>query len=89
MAELVRAWAKEHFGLFAEPTFESDTVTCVKKTKAVDIAAVNARLLAEHDCIISDGYGKLKETTFRIAHMGELTEEDIRNLLCWLDDILG
>ncbi len=39
--------------------------------------------------MISNGYGTLKEKTFRIAHMGDLTVADIRWLLAQIDDILG
>jgi len=39
--------------------------------------------------MISNGYGILKEKTFRIAHMGELTLSDIKELLSNIDDILG
>jgi len=39
--------------------------------------------------MISNGYGKLKEKTFRIAHMAELTLTDIKELLSNIDDILG
>jgi len=38
---------------------------------------------------ISNGYGDLKEKTFRIAHMGDLTTADIRGLLSTIDMILG
>jgi len=85
MAEMVRAWARERFALFAAKGYESDTLTCVTNTKNVDISAVNKKLKAEHDCVISDGYAKLKGSTFRIAHMGDMQEQDIRELLGWVD----
>jgi len=37
---------------------------------------------------ISNGYGKLKEKTFRIAHMGDTQEWEIRGLLATIDSIL-
>ena len=89
MAEIVRAWARENFELFCEPGYESDTLTCVTNTRGFDIKALNARLLAEHDCVISDGYGDLKGKTFRIAHMGDMQEGDIRELLGWIDEALA
>ncbi len=39
--------------------------------------------------MISNGYGSLKQKTFRIAHMAELTLADIEELLSNIDDILG
>jgi len=74
--------------LFAEPGFESNTVTCIKDTRGVDIPELNKELLSRHDCIISDGYGDLKAKTFRIAHMGDLTLDDMKWLLGQIDDIL-
>jgi aspartate aminotransferase-like enzyme len=37
---------------------------------------------------ISNGYGKLKEKTFRIAHMGDITIEEIEELVAVIDEIL-
>jgi aspartate aminotransferase-like enzyme len=37
---------------------------------------------------IAGGYGPIKETTFRIAHMGETQMEDIENLLAAMDEYL-
>ena len=37
---------------------------------------------------LSNGYGKLKEQTFRIAHMGDLQMSDIDELLAAIEDIL-
>ena len=39
--------------------------------------------------MISNGYGVLKEKTFRIAHMGDTQEWEIRGLLATIDRILG
>jgi aspartate aminotransferase-like enzyme len=38
--------------------------------------------------MISNGYGDLKGKCFRIAHMGDLTVDDIRWLLGQINDIL-
>jgi aspartate aminotransferase-like enzyme len=37
---------------------------------------------------ISNGYGELKEKTFRIAHMGDIIIEEIEELLAVIDEIL-
>jgi len=89
MAEIVREWAGKHFALFAAPGFESNTLTCVQNTRNIDIPALNQELLSRHDCIISDGYGHLKGKTFRIAHMGDMQSSHMRELLAWIDEILG
>ena len=38
---------------------------------------------------ISNGYGDLKEKTFRIAHMGELTMADIKEVTSAIEKILS
>jgi len=86
MAEHVRNWAKKNFALFAEPGYESVTVTCVKNTKNIDISALNKTL---KDMQISDGYGKLKGSTFRIAHMGDLTLKDVQELTARIDEVIS
>jgi aspartate aminotransferase-like enzyme len=88
MANYVRAWAKDKFALFAQEEFASDTVTCVKNIREINVGELN-KALGERGFMISNGYGKLKEKTFRIAHMGELTLSDIKELLSNIDEILG
>ncbi len=87
--KLVHAWAKDHgFGLFPEPGYESRTVTCVKNTRGVDVPAMLAFAKAR-GMIIGNGYGKLKNDTFRIAHMGELGPDDLRGLFQTLNAFLA
>lgn len=47
------------------------------------------KVLGERGYTISNGYGKLKDKTFRIAHMAELKLGDIKELLSNIDEILG
>ncbi len=89
MAQACRSWAKEHgFGLFAEPGYESVTLTTVNNTRGVNVAALNTEL-GKRGFMISAGYGRLKEQTFRIAHTGDLTLADLNGLLGVIDQILG
>ena len=86
MAEYTRKWGKEHFELFAEPGYESVTVTCVKNTLGKSVKELNEKL-AERHFMISNGYGKLAEQTFRIGHMGEWDLEGIKEVLWHIDEI--
>ncbi len=88
MAAMVHAWVEKHWDFFADKAYLSPTVTAVKNTRGISVADLN-KALAERGAVISNGYGKLKEQTFRIAHMGDLTPEDIAWLLGQIDDILG
>lgn len=88
LAQIVRGWASERFALFAEEGYESPTLTCVKNTRGISVAELN-RELGRQWVQISNGYGDLKEKTFRIAHMGDTQEWEIRGLLATMDRILG
>ncbi len=87
MAEQVRQWARDRFELFPEPGYESITLTTVRNTRGFDVPQLNRRL-AERGVVIGNGYGRLKNETFRIAHMGEIQPEEIEELLGWIDEIL-
>jgi len=88
MAEIVRAWAREHFEIFPDERYLSNTLTNVKNTKNIDVSDLNKKL-GEKGFQIANGYGKLKDKTFRIAHMGDCQIEDIKELLSVMDEILG
>lgn len=87
MAEYVREWAKKHFALFPEPGYESVTLTCIDNTRKIIVADLNSEL-GKRGFQISNGYGDLKEKTFRIAHMGDLILDEIKELLKNIDEIL-
>ena len=87
LADIVRGWARKNFALFAAEGYESPTVTCVENTRGVSIAELNEELAGQW-AMISNGYGVLKEKTFRIAHMGDTQEWEIRGLLATIDRIL-
>jgi aspartate aminotransferase-like enzyme len=38
--------------------------------------------------MISNGYGSLKEVTFRIAHMADTTPDEIKALLSLIDSLI-
>jgi aspartate aminotransferase-like enzyme len=88
MADTARVWAGDRFELYAEEGFRSVTLTTVRNTRGVDVPELN-RELAKHGVVIANGYGKLKNETFRIAHMGEIQPAELEELLGWIDEILG
>ncbi|MGL4879426.1 pyridoxal-phosphate-dependent aminotransferase family protein, partial [Paraclostridium dentum] len=88
MAKLVRKWSKKHFEIFTDENYLSNTLTVIKNTKSISVFNLNMKL-QELGFEIANGYGDLKEKTFRISHMGDYTVEDITELLNVIDDILG
>jgi aspartate aminotransferase-like enzyme len=88
MAGLAQEWARSRFGLFADEAHASPTLTCVRNTRGISVADLTAALERE-GVAIANGYGPLREKTFRIAHMGDATEEQVADLLRTMDRILG
>ena len=62
LAEIVRDWARERFGLFAEEGFESVTVTCVENTRAISVADLNKELASQW-AMISNGVKRCSMTS--------------------------
>jgi aspartate aminotransferase-like enzyme len=88
MAGRVRDWARTRFALYSDPAHLSDTVTCIANTRGIDVPTLNKRL-GEVGYTISNGYGPLKDKTFRIAHMADATLDDIEGLLSAIDALLA
>ena len=86
MADFVRGWAKEKYDLFCDEKYASDTLTTVKNTKGINVAETISKIQQKHNTIFGNGYGKLKEESFRIAHMGDITLDDLKELLGWIDE---
>jgi aspartate aminotransferase-like enzyme len=89
LAEMTQQWALRHgFRLAAEEGYRSPTVTNVTNNRGVDIEALNHHLIGE-GMEISNGYGIYKGKAFRIAHMGEATEQDMQRLFAAMDEFLA
>jgi aspartate aminotransferase-like enzyme len=88
MAEYTRAWARQHFRVYGDQHYLSNTVTNVENTRGIRVSDLNKEL-GQRGAVISNGYGELKEKCFRIAHMGDLTLGDMQWLTAQIDDILG
>jgi aspartate aminotransferase-like enzyme len=87
MADYARTWAKKNFALYPEERYASVTLTTITNTRNISVKALNDAL-GKEGLQISNGYGDLKEKTFRIAHMGELTLDDVKQVIAAIDRIL-
>ena len=68
---LVHAWIeKNDFKLFPENKFASITLSCVENNRDIDLSLLNNLLKSRYNCIIDQGYGKIRGKTFRISNMG-------------------
>ena len=85
----VHQWVEKHgLRLLPNPKYASKTLSCIRNTLNLDIAALNAALKDRFNCVIDGGYGKLKGTTFRISNMGDETDATIDQLLTHLDTLI-
>lgn len=87
MADITQRWAQKYFDIYPEKGYWSKTLTCIENTRGISVASLSDEL-AKHYVRISNGYGDLKEKTFRIGHMGDWQVQDIYGLLKLIEDIL-
>lgn len=88
MARRVQGWAEQHdLQVYAPAGYRSQTVTTIANTSGKPVADIN-KFLLKHGMRIANGYGVLKDKTYRIAHMGETQPQDIEELLVALDELL-
>jgi len=80
-------WAAGH-GLELLPKLEhaSPCVSCIKAGQ-VDVPSM-IKAVGRHGFEMGNGYGELKNKTFRIGHMGDHTEVGLEALLAAVDDAL-
>jgi len=88
MAKHVHEWADAHdLSMYAPEGFRSQTVTTIKNDRNIDISDLNA-FLKKRGMRIANGYGPLKNITFRIAHMGEIQISDLDELFTATEEYL-
>jgi aspartate aminotransferase-like enzyme len=89
MAEFVRAWVLDRgYRLFPEEQYCSRTLTCAVNSKGTDLGRLKS-MLGERGYAFDDGYGKIKGKTFRIAHMGDIKLEDLKEFTTLIEECLG
>lgn len=89
LAEKTRAWALgKGFKMVSEDGSHSPTVSNIANTLELSVSELNG-FLQERGMTISNGYGKLKNISFRIAHMGWVTEADMDRLFNAVDEFIG
>ena len=87
--QLVHDWVRANgFDFFAEEGFRSITLTCVKNTREIDVAAFVKKVREDFRFQIDGGYGEIKGKTFRISNMGDETVETMEPLLNALTETL-
>ncbi len=80
LATYLREWANKYFKVFASEGYESQTLTTIENTRGIDVSSLIKELEKEGH-LIGNGYGDLKDKTFRIAHMNDRTLDELKELL--------
>jgi aspartate aminotransferase-like enzyme len=93
MAEMTWAWVEDMraqgipIEVFARAGHRSPAVSAIRVPEGTTGPEVCAAV-AERGWLVGGGYGKLKESIFRIGHMGDHTPQQLQGLLDVLSDIL-
>ena len=93
MAEATWAWVDDMceagvgLGIVAPRGSRSPAVTAIRTPDGVTGPEVTAAVV-ERGWLVGGGYGKLKESTIRIGHMGEHTPSELQGLLAVLTEVL-
>ncbi|MBE0689047.1 MAG: alanine--glyoxylate aminotransferase family protein, partial [Anaerolineae bacterium] len=89
MRDMTHLWAiSRDFGLFAQEGYRSPTVTTVANTVGIDVVEMS-KFMGAKGWTMDKGYGKIKGTTFRIAHMGDMQPSELEEVLSGLDEFVG
>lgn len=87
MADMVEGWAGEKLhGIFPEKGFRSNAISVMNRGD-LDFDKFHSALKSK-GYEISNGYGDVKERTFRIGHMGDTMPSGLKQLLSVMNEIL-
>jgi len=90
MSGRVYEWAAAHgMSSFADADCRSKTVATINNDLGWNISDLNKFLIETKQMRISNGYGDLKDKTFRIATMGETSLQDVETLLTGMEAFMA
>lgn len=76
------------FKIFADERYASNTVTAVLAPEGFDVRKYRRIIDEEYNVVLATGQGKIASKTFRIGHMGLVSEKDIENVLASMKSAL-
>lgn len=87
-AEKIRKGVREiGLDIFARKGYESPTITTIYSPKGVNGVKIYEEM-RRRGFELAKGYGKIRDITFRIGHMGYIRDEDIIEMLETLRDVI-
>ncbi len=88
MSKCIQDWAISNgMNPITPEPFRSKTVSTIQNSKGWDISALN-KFLLQRGMRIANGYGILKDKTYRIATMGEISMADCENLIAAMEEFM-
>ncbi|MHA1283995.1 MAG: pyridoxal-phosphate-dependent aminotransferase family protein [Promethearchaeota archaeon] len=89
LGKRTRIWARDiMMEMFPEEKYASNTVSTIKNSFNLDFGEMIRKML-EKGYRIVNGYGTLANKTFRIGHMGEITLNELEEMLKILTDVVA
>lgn len=90
LAEATRAAVRAlGLELFAEDGYYSNSLTAVRAPEGLTAREIRERMREEHGVVIAGGQGPVKETVFRLGHLGYVDENDVLAMVGALERTLG
>ncbi|NCN65587.1 MAG: alanine--glyoxylate aminotransferase family protein [Candidatus Altiarchaeum hamiconexum] len=95
IAKFVRDRIKDiGFEIFPDENFASQTLTCAdfenfKKAYPKFDVNVMKEEMKKRGFILANGYGKIKDKTFRIGNMGNVMKDDVKEMLDNLEEVVN
>jgi aspartate aminotransferase-like enzyme len=74
--------------LFPDEKYASNTVTAVSVRDGMDVKEMLKILREEYQIVLAGGQQSLQGKIFRIGHLGLITEEDIKEIISALKEVL-
>ena len=93
MAQRTYEWVEQMrargvpLSVLAPDGYRSPAVTCIRVPEEMSGSRISSQMKTR-GYVIASGYGHLKDTTFRIGHMGDHTVEELEELLGVLEETL-
>ena len=76
------------FSVFPDEKYASPTMSCLSIPEGFNMKGMMAKM-KERGFILASGYGKVKDTTFRVGNMGNVTMDDVNEMLENLEEVIG
>lgn len=88
LGKRTRIWARDmNLEMFSDDHFASNTVSTIKNSFNINLEKLISEMIKK-GFRIANGYGKLKDKTFRIGHMGQITLRQLEDMLKTLSDTI-